>query len=65
LRDHHGQQSIGSDIEWNAQEYIRTALVKLATELAVSHIELEKSMAWRQFHPIHVSHIPRRNNKTS
>ena len=41
LSDHHGQKSIGSDIERNSEENIGTTLIKLARELAVSNIELE------------------------
>ncbi len=54
LGNHHGQKRIGRNIERNTQEGISAALVKLATELAVGHIELEEAVAGRQRHLINL-----------
>ena len=62
LSDHHGQQSIGRDIERHTQKDIATALVKLTRQFAVGHIELEQAMTRRQCHLIDVGDIPRRDN---
>ena len=35
------QQSVGGDVEGNAQKAIRTTLVQLATQLAVRHVKLK------------------------
>ena len=42
LGDHHGQERVGRDIERDAQEDVGAALVQLAGELAVRHVELVK-----------------------
>ena len=33
LSYHHGQKSVGSDIEWYTKKYIRTALIELACKV--------------------------------
>jgi hypothetical protein len=49
--NHDGQQRIGRNVEWYAEEHVRTALVQLATESAVRrHVKLKKRMAWWQCH---------------
>src|SRR6476620_5069954 len=58
LCNHHRQQSIGSNIEWNSQKYICTALVKLATQLVISHIKLEHRMAGHQSHLGQICYVP-------
>ena len=58
LRDHMGEQCIGSDVEWNAQEEVGTPLIKLTTQSVVGHIELKQQMTWRQCHVFHLSYIP-------
>ena len=58
LSYHHGEEGVGGNIEGNAQEHIRTALIQLAGKLSVCHIELEKAVAGRQSHLIHFSGIP-------
>src|SRR5690606_31669377 len=64
LRDHQCQKRVRSNIERHTQEYVGTALVKLATELAVGYIELEETVAGRKRHISDLGHIPCRNNKT-
>src|SRR3954447_23064153 len=53
LCNHHRQQSVGGDIEWNSQEYVGGALIKLARQPAAGDIELKQAMAWRQRHLVH------------
>ena len=65
LSDHHGQKGVGRDVERHAEEYVRTALIQLAGELSVSHIELEERMAWRKGHLLDFGHIPRGNDHPS
>src|SRR5256885_7748127 len=50
LGQHVGQQCVAGDVEGNAQEDVRAALVQLATELAVGHIELEEGVAGHERH---------------
>src|SRR5690606_20915835 len=47
LRHHVGEQGIARDIEWHTEKNIGAALVELAGQLAVSHIELEEGVARR------------------
>lgn len=47
LSHHHGQQSVGGDVEREAQEHISTALIELAGQLAVGDVELEQTVAGR------------------
>ena len=58
LRYHHSQEGIGGYIERHTQKGVGTALVELAGEFSVSNIELEKAMAGRQRHPVHLARIP-------
>ena len=58
LGDHHGQEGIGSDIERDAEEGIRAALVELARQFPVSDIKLEQAMARRKSHLVDLSGIP-------
>ncbi len=62
LRHHVGQDRIRGDIEWYAQEDVGAALVELARQLAVGHVELEQRMAGRQLHRRHVRHVPGRDD---
>ena len=48
LGDHQRQQRVGGNIERHPQEDIAAALVELAAQLAVGHIELEQAVARRQ-----------------
>ena len=50
LGHHQGQQRIGGDVEGHAQEDVGAALVELAGQPAVGHIELEQGVAGRQGH---------------
>ena len=52
LRDHHREQRIGGDVEGHAEKKIRAALVKLAAQLAILHVELKKHVARRQRHSL-------------
>ena len=58
LRHHHGEQGIRCYVEWNAQETVGAALVKLQAQAAVSHIKLEECVARGQVHVLEVCHVP-------
>src|SRR3954468_6145457 len=45
LRDHKREQGVRGDIEWHAEEKVGAALVKLATQPAIEHEELEEHVA--------------------
>ena len=62
LGQHHGQQRVRRDIERNAEEDVSTALIELAGQLAVGHIELKQAVAGRQGHAVHVARVPGRND---
>ena len=59
LCHHHRQQGIRSDVERHAKEGVGAALVELATQFAIRHIELEEDVARRQIHVADVRHVPR------
>lgn len=58
LSDHHGEECVGSDVEWDAEEDVGGALVELARETAVGDIELEEDVARREGHLRHFAHVP-------
>ena len=58
LRYHEREQGIGGDVEGNAQEHVGAALVQLAGEPAIGHIELEEAVAGRQGHLVHLGRVP-------
>jgi hypothetical protein len=58
LRDHHGQQRVGGDVERHAEEDIGAALVELAGEFSVRDIELEQAVAGRQRHLADFADVP-------
>src|SRR5262245_3135389 len=52
LGDHVSQQRVGSDVERDAEKYVRRPLVKLAGDFAIDDVKLEKRMAGLQPHLI-------------
>ena len=58
LRHHQRQQRVGGDVEGHAEEQVRAALVHLAGNPAVGHVELEQGVAGRQRHAVHVGRVP-------
>ncbi len=58
LRDHHGEQGVGGDVEGYAEEDICAALVELAGELAVCDVELEEAVAGGECHLINLADVP-------
>src|SRR3954447_14439173 len=58
LRHHHRKQSIRCDVERHPEKYIARALIELARQFAVGHIELEQAVARRQRHLVDVRRIP-------
>ena len=59
LRHHQEEKGVGSDVEWHPKEDVGRALIQLQTEPAVSNIELEQGVAWRQVHIWDVGYVPR------
>ena len=58
LCNHHGEEGIGGDVERHAEEDVGRALVELAAEAAVDHIELEEDMAGREMHRLKFADVP-------
>src|SRR3954454_1395214 len=58
LRDHHGEQGVGGDVEGHAEKQIGAPLIKLAAELAGGDVELEEHMAGRQRHLLQLADVP-------
>jgi hypothetical protein len=58
LRDHQRQQRVRGDIERHAEEDVGAALVELARQPAVGHVELEQRVAGRSA-IFEVGHVPR------
>ena len=58
VRNHVCQQCVAGDVEGHAQEHVSTALVQLARQLAIVHIELEQCMARLQLHARKVGWVP-------
>ncbi len=44
--DHVGKECVGSDIEGDSEEDIRTSLVEVAREGVIDDAELEEAVAW-------------------
>ena len=65
LGHHHGEESVGCDVEGNAEEKICAALVELAAEASVGDVELEQGMAWRERHLTDLSGVPSRYDEAS
>lgn len=78
LCQHHGEQGVGGDIEWHAEEDVGTALIELAGQTALGDIELEEGMAGSQGHLAQchiglradgfirqIGHIPGRDNQSA
>ena len=63
LRDHLGQQGVRRDVERHAQEDVGAALVQLARQAAVGHVELEHRMAGRERHLGQLGHVPGRDDQ--
>src|SRR5262245_57212326 len=58
LCDHEGEQRVGGDIERHAEKDVGRALVELAGEPPLSHVELEEAVARRQSHLVDVGRVP-------
>src|SRR5712691_1593363 len=59
LRDHHREQRIGGDVERHAEKQIGAALIKLAAQFSVLHVELKQRVTRRQRHLVGLRRIPR------
>ncbi len=62
LRHHLGEQRVRGDVEGHTQEDIGRALVQLAGQPAVRHVELEHGVARGECHVGDLGHIPRRDD---
>ena len=65
LRHHVREQRIAGDVKWHAQEDVATALIELAGELAVCHVELKEAVARRQSHLVDFGRVPCDNQVTA
>jgi hypothetical protein len=65
LRDHHGEERVGGDVEGHAEEEVRAALIELATQLAILHKKLEQRVAGRERHEVEFRRIPGRDDQTA
>src|SRR5678816_1888515 len=57
LRDHECEQCVARDVEWDAEEEIRAALVKLATQSAIMDVELKQRVTRRQRHLVDLADV--------
>ena len=62
LGDHHRQQGVGGDVERDTEEGVGAALVELAGESAICHVELEQAVARRKGHLVNLAGIPGGDN---
>jgi len=58
LGHHVGEQRVAGDVEGHAQEEVGAALVELAAQPPLGHVELEEQVARRQPHPVELAHVP-------
>jgi hypothetical protein len=58
LGDHEGKERVAGDIEGDAEKEIGAALVELATEFAIAHVKLEKSVAGGEGHLLDFADVP-------
>ena len=65
LRQHMRQERVACNIKRHTQENIAGALIELAGEFPVGHINLEHHMAGRQSHLGQLGHIPCRYDHTA
>ena len=65
LGNHHRKQGVRRDVERHTQEDVGTALVKLAAETALGHVELEKRVTGRQSHPVDLGRVPGRDDEAA
>jgi hypothetical protein len=63
LRDHVREQRIAGDVERNAEEDVAAALVQLATEPTIDHVELEHRVARHQGHLRQLGDVPGRHDQ--
>src|SRR5215203_2810239 len=62
---HVRQQRVGSDVEWHAEEDVRTALVKLQVEAPRCDLRLKQAMTGRQRHALDLAGVPCGDDLTS
>ena len=58
LGQHMGEQRVAGNVEGHAQKNIGAALVKLAAQAPVGHVELKERVAGHERHAVQISHIP-------
>ena len=58
LGHHQGEQGVGGDVEGHTQENVGAALVHLAGQGAVVHVELEECMAGCERHFVDLTGVP-------
>lgn len=70
LRNHHGEEGIGGDVERNPKEKVGAALIELAAQAGrfrpgIVNVELEKKVAGWESHFIDLADIPRGDEMAS
>lgn len=63
LSDHHREERVARDVEGDAEEDVRAALVKLTRQLAALHVELEHRVARREGDLIGFLRVPTRDEE--
>ena len=58
LCHHHGEEGVAGDVEGNAEKGVGAALIELAAEAAVGHVELEEDVAGWQIHVVKIGNVP-------
>src|SRR5574344_2265178 len=58
LSHHHREERVGRDVKGNAEERVRSPLIKLAGKPAFRDIELEKAVTGRERHLIDFRDVP-------
>ena len=60
---HIKEKGIGGDVEGDAEEEVGAALVKLAAQFAVAHVELKKGVAGGERHLVELADVPRADDE--
>ena len=58
LRQHVREQRVRGDVERHAEEDVGAALVELAAQPSVRHVELEERVAGHELHLVELAHVP-------
>src|SRR5579871_6480085 len=59
LREEMCEKRVAGDVERHSEQYVGAALVDLARQPAVGHIELEEHVTRHEAHAAELGHVPR------